>query len=225
MTTREPWPASLTHAIAGQIKRHRTGQKLSTQQLSDACSKIGMDIPRTLITDLEIGRRAHISVAELLVIARALDVPPLLLIFPVGTSTGTEVLPGQDRPAFRAAQWFSGEGSFPGADDAGTVIAASPQNYGQGWPLVLYRAHDRAFEDEMRAMGHARQLDAQAATAGTTAEREALAAAAAAQRDLAGKHRTEGARLREAAEARGIDPPGLVMSLRIPQTTGKEQAS
>ena len=166
-----------------------------------------------MIVDLEIGRRAHISVAELLVIAAALGVPPVLLICPVGDTDEIEVLPGQSRPAFRAVQWFSGEGSFPGPDDADTVIAATPQNCGPAWPLALYRAHDRAFGEEMRAMASAKDMDERAAAAASDAEREAFTAAADAQRRVAEGFRTRGEQLREEAREQGIQPPGLIMKL------------
>lgn len=217
MPEKDSWAARFTRSVAEQIHRHRKARGWSAQKLSDACAELGMDFPRTTLADLETGRRGHISVAELLVLARALDVPPLLLMFPVGAGEETEVLPGQSRASFRAAQWFTGEGSFPGPDDANTVIAASPQNSGAAWPLVLYRAHDRAFEEEMRALALAKDMDERAAASASDAAREAFAAAADAQRRVAEGYRAGGERLREEAREQGIVPPGLTMKLQIPQ--------
>ena len=213
MPETDSWAAGFTRSVAGQIHRHRKARGWSAQRLSDACAELGMEFPRTTLADLETGRRGHISVAELLVLARALDVPPLLLMFPVGTEAETEVLPGQSRPAFRAAQWFTGEGSFPGPDDADTVIPADPQNCGAAWPLALYRARDRVFEEEMRAMAHAKNMDERAAASATDAEREAFTAAATAQRLVAEGFRMRGEQLREEAREQGIVPPGLIMKL------------
>ena len=217
MATQKGWSTELTHLIGGQIQRHRKARKWSTRRLAEECTQLGIDTPRDVIVDLEIGRRAHISVAELLVIAAALGVPPVLLICPVGDTEEIEVLPGQSRPAFRAVQWLSGEGTFPDpGQGAGTVIAATPQNCGPAWPLALYRAHDRAIEEEARALTHARGMDERAAVAATDAEREAFAAAADAQRSVAEGFRDRGEQLREEAREQGIVPPGLTMKLQIP---------
>ncbi len=223
MPETDSWAARFTRFVAEQIRHERKARGWSAQKLSDACAELGMEFPRTTLADLESGRRAHISLAELLVLARALDIPPLWLIFPVGAEAETEVLPCQRRASFRAAQWFSGEGPFPGPDDADTVTVTGPRNSGPAWPLALYRAHDRAFEEEMRAMTLARDMDERAATAASDAEREAFAAAADAQRRVAEGYRAGGDRLRKEARERGIDPPGLTMKLQIPLAEARQE--
>ena len=64
------------------------------QQLADRTAELGMPIPRSVLANLESGRRDTVSVAEVLVLAAALDVAPIELICPVGFDKQTEMLPG-----------------------------------------------------------------------------------------------------------------------------------
>jgi transcriptional regulator with XRE-family HTH domain len=209
MNTQRPWPARLTHGIATQIKRHRTEQKLSAQQLSDACTALGADIPRNTITDLEIGRRAHLSVAELLVLAAALNIPPLELVCPVGYETRTEILPGDVSDTFAAALWLAGEAPRPGPDDAEYLLSIRDDwQHAAGGALSLWRRYDRVVAEEAQALRLAAQYAAQAGTAATEAERQGYAAGAEGRRELAGRCRAEAEGIRRHAAALGLLPPG-----------------
>ena len=72
----KPWSARLVGGVAAELRRLRTERKMSNQKLADACMEIGFDIPRAVLANLELRRRETITVPELLVIARGLDVPP-----------------------------------------------------------------------------------------------------------------------------------------------------
>jgi len=52
-------------------------------------------------------------VPERLVLSRALDVAPVLLLFPLGTEATAEIAPGLSLPTWDAVKWFSGEASEP----------------------------------------------------------------------------------------------------------------
>ncbi|MFC8429874.1 helix-turn-helix domain-containing protein [Streptomyces sp. NPDC057253] len=106
------WSARLALTIAGEVRRHRLAQGLSAQQLAERCAQIGMPIQRSVLANLESGRRTTVNVAEVLVLAHALKVPPGVLIFPVGHVTHTEVLPdGATEPGF-AIEWLAGRSFF-----------------------------------------------------------------------------------------------------------------
>src|SRR5262249_60318094 len=94
---------------------------MSAEALAAACGDLGMPIPRSTLADRENGRRASISVAEWLAIAAALDVPPVMLLCPVGTAETAEVLPGAEAPAFRAAQGVAGEAPLRDPGRAGRL--------------------------------------------------------------------------------------------------------
>jgi hypothetical protein len=61
-----------------------------------------------VIANLESGRREALSVAELLILAAALDVPPVMLIAAVGYEERVELLPGVEETAWRARGWILG---------------------------------------------------------------------------------------------------------------------
>jgi transcriptional regulator with XRE-family HTH domain len=135
MSTQTPWAARITRSIAGEIRQRRKARGMSAEDLAAACADLGMPIPRSTLADLENGRRASISVAEWLAIAAALDVPPVMLLCPVGTAETAEVLPGAEAPAFRAAQWVAGEAPLrhPGRAD---VLTDWLPTAGPGAPLL-----------------------------------------------------------------------------------------
>jgi transcriptional regulator with XRE-family HTH domain len=113
------WPERLAATIAGEVRRYRLNLKMSAQQLADRCAELGMEIPRAVISNLENGRRTSVTVAEVLVLAAALDVPPAALVFPVGYAERTEALPGAKVPPFEAVTWLGGEefAKTPGIDE------------------------------------------------------------------------------------------------------------
>lgn len=111
---------------------------MSAQQLSDACTELGHPIARGVLANFESGRRPTVSIAEVLVFARALSVPPLLLIFPLGQEESLEILPGEGAPSWGALKWFTGESDrLPGDTEAASATGT----------VRLYRDHDRLVEE------------------------------------------------------------------------------
>lgn len=89
------------------------GRRLSAQGLADRCAELGHPLDRSVIAKLEKGIRQTVSVADLLVLAKALDLPPLALVFPVGYEEEAEVLPGRKEHPVTGLRWASGEGFLP----------------------------------------------------------------------------------------------------------------
>lgn len=110
---------------------------MSAQQLSDACAQLGHPIARGVLANFESGRRPTVSVPELLVFAQALQVPPALLVFPLGHEDVVSPLPGQSAPPWAALKWLTGETDrLPGSTEpADTEV------------VRLYRDHDRRLGD------------------------------------------------------------------------------
>lgn len=77
--------------------------------LSNETAKAGHRISRTSIHDLESGTRKFVSTAELAVLAWALKVPPLRLLYPDLPDGPVEMIPGMDKPSIEAVMWWSGE--------------------------------------------------------------------------------------------------------------------
>ena len=130
--TQDSWSKRFTREVIAEIKRQRELRGWSAHRLAEECTAWGLELSRSTIADLENGRRVHLGIPELMVFAAALDIPPLLLIFPVGHQAEAEVRPGEFRPAFRAATWFSGEAAAAArAVDGGEVIV-EPDRSGPG---------------------------------------------------------------------------------------------
>ncbi|MFF9324007.1 hypothetical protein ACF1AY_04740 [Streptomyces sp. NPDC014776] len=72
-----------------------------------------MPIKRSVLANLESGRRTTVSVSEVLVLAAALEIPPVLLLFPVGYSETHEALPGKSMQPMDAVDWFGGRLETP----------------------------------------------------------------------------------------------------------------
>jgi 8-oxo-dGTP diphosphatase len=128
------WPARLVRVIADEIRRVREARRMSAQQLSDVCGKLGLDISRSTLADLENGRRVTFTIAELLVVAAALDVPPLRLLIPLGAAS-VELLPGREIDPWSAMRQFTGETGD--ADDPLALLSEHDRLL--GYDLLLYR--------------------------------------------------------------------------------------
>ncbi|MFE9432192.1 helix-turn-helix domain-containing protein [Streptomyces sp. NPDC006640] len=136
------WSTRLALAVAQEVRRHRQEQGLSAQQLADRCAQIGMPIQRSVLANLESGRRTTVTVAEVLVLAHALNVPPGVLMFPVGHEQESEVLPGSWVEPGSAVEWLAGRSFFAGeaADDFFET------------PLGFFRLHQDAATDLRRGI-------------------------------------------------------------------------
>jgi transcriptional regulator with XRE-family HTH domain len=103
------WAAQHTAAIGENVARWRGRRRLSAQRLADRCRKLGMpSLSRTVITKLENGRKEAVSTAELVILATALEVPPAVLMFPIGERDTVETTPGVESAPLDAIFWFAG---------------------------------------------------------------------------------------------------------------------
>lgn len=101
------WAEDLHTRVASAIKRARGGR--SAQWLADETERLGYPISRAAIANYESGRKKGLDIAELVVLAVALRVPPVALIYPDLPEGAIEVLPGKRATSWDAASWFSGE--------------------------------------------------------------------------------------------------------------------
>jgi hypothetical protein len=95
----------------GQAVRELRGKKTG-QWLSDETERAGHRVPRTTISELESGKRKSVSTAELCLLAWALKVPPVRLLYPNLPDGPVEIIPGKTVPSIEAATWFSGETTY-----------------------------------------------------------------------------------------------------------------
>lgn len=185
MTSSDGWIGdTLSDRVAARIIefRKRPSINLTREQLADRCAELGAPwLTFSALTNIETGRpkaskdgergprRRDITIDELVIIARALRVPPILLIFPLGTQDEIQILPGQTIPTWSAMDWFEGDGPFPIQEDPGggpMTKHGIRQWYNDpesGWqvaaaPAILFAEHDRLHRDWGSAASRANQL-------------------------------------------------------------------
>ncbi|MEU6033931.1 helix-turn-helix transcriptional regulator [Actinomadura sp. NPDC047616] len=163
--TQSSWARNLSSTVASQVRYFRNRRGWSAQQLADACTVLGYPLTRSALANLESGRRPTIAVAELLILARALNVPPVLLVFPVGRLDTVEPAPGTEAPAWDAAKWFGGAAPFPAAPQQ--TIDRPPATD----VLTLFRRHDRYIDEWAFATRKARGARSMRDEAATPEER------------------------------------------------------
>ena len=144
--TQPEWPARLTAITAERIKTYRQMRGMSAQQLADVCKRIGYEVPRSVIANIESGRRPWLSVAELLTIAQALGVSPVLLIIPLESGRVFEVRPDEYAAGWSAAQWFTGRSHVQYATDESTHVEPVYID-----PVRINEEHDAAWDSLHRA--------------------------------------------------------------------------
>ncbi|MBY3988802.1 helix-turn-helix transcriptional regulator [Rhodococcus fascians] len=107
----QSWAEQLVARVAGEVRRLRgkDHSAMSAAKLADRTVDIGFGISRSVVADLETGRKKSIDVPELLVLAAALGVSPAQLLFPDLPKGRVEVLPGLEQESHDALRWFSGE--------------------------------------------------------------------------------------------------------------------
>jgi transcriptional regulator with XRE-family HTH domain len=103
------WELGLAARVGTAVQGRRKTLKLTAVQLAERTKQLGYPITRVAITKIEGNSRSgKLDVAELTVLAAALDVAPLELLFPGEADSPVERLPGQTVPTAHAASWFAG---------------------------------------------------------------------------------------------------------------------
>lgn len=119
MKQSEEWPAAWTAIIGQAIRARRKELGWSAQNLSDRCGELDCSIPRNTIANLENGRKESIPVHEIAVLARALFVPPIELLFPADVSDTVTTTPAHpEQTMIDAMHWFDGVSTYrPGPSE------------------------------------------------------------------------------------------------------------
>lgn len=127
MTTRNEgatWPERVAADVGGQVKRlrERAEWPISAQKLANITADLGHEVKRSVIANMESGRRANVPLVDVLVLAQALRVPPALIVFPLGHFETVEPLPGEHVDTSEAVRWWDGyRPPLLGVEDRGRV--------------------------------------------------------------------------------------------------------
>jgi len=146
------WSTALARRVAGEVRYWREKRGISAVQLAKRTAELGFHLPRSVIANLENNRRATVSVAELLVLAAALDVPPVLLVVPVGRTSAVEVLPDTSTSPWRARGWIHGatEPEYSGFSAAAWQLGRRA--------IVLYDVHRYLVREHQQIERRIRQM-------------------------------------------------------------------
>lgn len=108
------WAQALSATVGAEVRRRREELGLLGKDVEEYCaSTLKFDMPRSTLSKIETGSKAFLSLAELLVLAAALDTSPALLLAPFTRGGEVEVLPDRRFPVDVAFSWVSGESVHP----------------------------------------------------------------------------------------------------------------
>ena len=125
------WELDLASRVGRAVLARRKALGLSAVQLAARTDDLGYPITRVTISKIENNARAgKVDVAELLVLAAALDMPPVLLVFPDFPRGEVRPIPGSDSFSAEAVRWVSGEAVLPPTVDLDGPLRAQPSNPG-----------------------------------------------------------------------------------------------
>jgi transcriptional regulator with XRE-family HTH domain len=118
----QDWADQQASRVAAAVRDLRKMRGRSAQWVADRTTDLGYPISRATIADLENGRRKWVTISELMILARALNAPPIALLYPEPLDDDLiEILPGLQGSKMVGLQWFSGESDTPApgiCDDA-----------------------------------------------------------------------------------------------------------
>lgn len=124
------WELDLAQRVGEAVQARRKALKMTAQRLAERTAELGYPITRVAISKIESNKRAgKLDVAELIVLAKGLEMPPILLLYPgfpdgydatvdkrsgpgepytVDFAGDVETLPGKSDSSREAVLWFSG---------------------------------------------------------------------------------------------------------------------
>lgn len=152
--------------VARNIQRVRKARQLKQSDVSERLAAAGRPTLPTVVSKIERGER-RIDVDDLVAFGRALGVPPVLLLYPLGEEQDVEALAGHTVSTWEAFRWFVGEAPFPG--DLGTPHGEVDETtglaewYENPWqegaaPVALWREHSQRVSDWFAVPARVRRL-------------------------------------------------------------------
>ncbi|WP_250402341.1 helix-turn-helix domain-containing protein [Streptomyces cellostaticus] len=189
------WVDQVMSTVAGEVRRRRKELGWSAQDLADKCAEIGHPIPRNVIANMESGRRSNLPLVDVIVLAEALNTPPICLVYPVGYVDDVQRLPLQHpTTSMDALRRFTGEETDLGADDD---------------MLRYFRAHHAAQERLRSAQLDEERARYDAATAPNTDRKAEALRAQARAAEAADEAKSRLHRIRAFIQEEGVTPPFL----------------
>ncbi|WP_435589784.1 helix-turn-helix domain-containing protein [Micromonospora aurantiaca (nom. illeg.)] len=107
----------MTELIARRVRKLREGKGWSATELAAAMTAAGVKWDRSVVANLETGRRRSVTVDEMFALAYVLDVAPVNLIAPVDDEWADyPVIAGVETHGIKIRDWIRGVVGLPGQD-------------------------------------------------------------------------------------------------------------
>lgn len=201
------------------MREARQAAGLTMSGLAQGCADRGhSEITEQTIKNLETGRRAGMTIADFVVLADVLGVPPVTLLFPLGVDATVEVLPGREVSTWDAVSWFTGETPLD---------QPTPQGSARGL-LDLFRAHGDLVAAATASTNLAKERRREASTTLDRARRAALLERAAGYEEHAFEDCQDLGAFRTRMREQGLVPPALPDDLAFvdqPETDDRPEVS
>lgn len=218
--THDGWGAAFTARVAQAIREARKAAGLTMGDVAQGCADRGFaEITEHSLKNLELGRKSSLALADFVVLADVLDVPPITLLFPLGTSATVEALPGRATSTWNALAWFTGETPLgePAAEGTARDI------------LDRFREHGDLVAAATTSYALARERRRTASTTLDRARRATLLQRAEGYEEHAYEDAQELRAYRQRMRQRGLTPPALPDELQFvdqpdaPTDAGKDE--
>src|SRR3954471_1522869 len=102
---------SLPAQVSENVRRLRKDRGLSLSEVSARMTALGVGLSLNGLSKVELGNR-ELRLDELIALAAALDVAPVLLLFPLGRREKVELFPSIEAGTWAALKWFTGQDRF-----------------------------------------------------------------------------------------------------------------
>ena len=103
------WEMRVADRVGRAVQKRRKAQGWTGVELAERTAELGYPITRVAISKIERNsREGKLDVAELLVLAEALGIAPVLLLAPDFPDGEVETRPGHSVDSRQAVRWFSG---------------------------------------------------------------------------------------------------------------------
>ncbi|MEU4581759.1 helix-turn-helix transcriptional regulator [Kitasatospora aureofaciens] len=139
------WHDRITKDVIRAITRRRNSLGLSAQDVADETGNLGYEVPRNVIANWESGRRKTITIPELIVVAEALDIAPVELLFSPALGGWIDYLPELSHDRWSALTHFTGEARH----SLGMYRLRLYRKHAQIWQELQEEHHD-AFQLEFQ---------------------------------------------------------------------------
>lgn len=204
MTTSD-WSSAFIAGVAERMRTARKAAGLTVTEAAEACTRVGLPVPKTTITNLELGRRSSVDLSEFLVLAQVYGVPPVSLLFPLGAKATVNVLPGREVSPWEATAWFTGE-----TPQESTAPEGSAREV-----LDTFRDHRDAVATALTSNRLAKERRRKASTTLDPQRRQSLLTAASSYEEVAFDDCKELRDFRNRMRDRGLVPPEVPAELEF----------